>query len=312
MTRAFSWPSPRRGLWAIVAAATSWGTTGVASQLIYRISSTNALSIAFLRLGIAALILVPLCWPLIRRRAWRVSGRDGLLMLAMGAMQAAAQFGYLAAIPEAGVTIATLLSICLAPVIVALVARFMLRERVTRAVLIALLCAVAGMALLTGTPSDTAVHGRLPVGVALSLMTAIAYAFVILLGRILSQRIQPVQVNATAFGSAAIILLACSLSSHLSLRYPVGGWLLLIYLGCVPTALGYLLFQVGMRSTTATLTSIVTFCEPLTAAVLAWLVFGERLGPLSIVGAALLLGAMGLLTLRPSAPPLPATSSQAE
>jgi drug/metabolite transporter (DMT)-like permease len=35
--------------------------------------------------------------------------------------------------------------------------------------------------------------------------------------------------------------------------------------------------------------------EPLTAAVLAWLLFDERLGPLALVGAALLLGAVLLL-----------------
>lgn len=298
MTHALT--ASRRGLWAIVVAATSWGTTGVASQVIYKISSTNALSVAFLRLGIAAGILLPLCWRALGRQAWQVNRRDALLMLGMGVMQAISQFGYLAAISECGVTIATLLAICVAPVIVALVVTLVLRERMTRTMLIALPGSVAGTALLTGTPSGSAVTGNLLVGVALALMTAIAYAFVILLGRVLSQRYQSLHVNATAFGGAALILLICSLINHLSLSYPVGGWLLLAYLGCIPTALGYLLFQAGMRSTPATLTSIVIFCEPLTAAILAWLIFGERLSLLGIAGALLLLGAMGLLTFRRS------------
>ena len=73
-------------------------------------------------------------------------------------------------------------------------------------------------------------------------------------------------------------------------------WGLLLYLGVVPTALAYLLFTIGMRTTVATVASLVTLIEPLTAAGLAWLLFDERLGPLALVGAALLLGAVFLLT----------------
>jgi len=71
--------------------------------------------------------------------------------------------------------------------------------------------------------------------------------------------------------------------------------LLLLYLGCIPTALAYVLFQSGMRSTSATLTSILTLCEPLTAAILAWIIFGEYLGLAGILGAVLLLGTIFLL-----------------
>ncbi|MBC8076377.1 MAG: EamA family transporter, partial [Chloroflexales bacterium] len=76
------------------------------------------------------------------------------------------------------------------------------------------------------------------------------------------------------------------------------GWMMLVYLGLVPTALAYVLFLRGMRTTSATVASIVTLLEPLTSTALAWLIFGERFGPLGFVGAALLLGAIGLLMRR--------------
>ena len=56
-----------------------------------------------------------------------------------------------------------------------------------------------------------------------------------------------------------------------------------------------LLFLRGLRSTSATAASVLTLLEPLTSTVLAWALFGERLGPAGLLGAALLLGAMGLL-----------------
>jgi DME family drug/metabolite transporter len=119
---------------------------------------------------------------------------------------------------------------------------------------------------------------------------------------VLSSRCHPLQVNAASFGSGSLILLGCSLVTPLVFKYPAEGWLLLLYMGCIPTALAYVLFQVGIRSTPATLTSILTFCEPLTAAILAWLLFGERLSLFGIVGALLLLGTIGLLALAESTP----------
>ncbi len=50
-----------------------------------------------------------------------------------------------------------------------------------------------------------------------------------------------------------------------------------------------------MRATPATVASILSLVEPLTAVSLAWVIFGERLGPLGLVGGALLLSALLIL-----------------
>jgi len=292
----------RRGMWSIAGAGTLWGTTGVATRALYALSSTNALSLAFLRLVIAALIFLLLCWRLLGRRMWRMKGRDALLMLLMGGMQAVFQYCYLAAIPACGVTIATLIALCVAPVIVVLCAALFLRERPSRKVLLALLCAPGGTILLTGAPAGSQAFSNLPLGVLLSLASATGYAGVILSGRALSNRYHPLQINSVSFASGALILLLGALSTRLVLVYPAQSWLLIVYLGCVPTALAYTLFQAGMRTTPATLTSILTLCEPLTAAVLAWVLFGERLGPLGILGALLLFATILLLARGEPAP----------
>ena len=64
-----------------------------------------------------------------------------------------------------------------------------------------------------------------------------------------------------------------------------------------PTALAFVVFLAGMEHTTATVASIITLLEPLTATVLTWLLFDEQLGLLGLLGAALLLGAIWLLYL---------------
>jgi len=74
------------------------------------------------------------------------------------------------------------------------------------------------------------------------------------------------------------------------------GWLLVLYLGLVPTALAYLLFQTGLRSVSATAASIVSMLDPLVAALLAWLLFGETLAATGIAGALLLALSIFLLS----------------
>ncbi len=294
--------SARRGSWSILGAATLWGTTGVATRAIYALSATNALSVAFFRLAIGALVLLLLCWRLLGRRAWRIQRRDALLLGFLGTMQAIFQFSYLAAIPYCGVTIATLIALCVAPVLVVIYAALFQHEPLAFKRLIALLCALGGTVLLLGAPSAQSVYPNLLLGALLSLVCAVGYAGVVLVGRSLSSRCHPLQVNAASIGTGALLLLGCSLFTNLTLNYPARSWLLLLYLGCVPTALAYALFQAGMRSTSATVTSMLTLCEPLTAALLAWLLFGERLGPFGILGALLLLSTIFLLARTESAP----------
>ncbi len=300
MSRAIT--SSRRGFWSIVGAATLWGTTGVATQAIYRTSSANPLSVAFLRLAICAFVLLLLCWRRLGRRMWRVKRRDALLMLFLGAMQALFQFSYLAAIPDCGITIATLIALCVAPVLVVLFSALVLRERMTLRILFALVCALGGTILLTGASEGTGTPTHFFAGILLSLICAAGYAGVILSGRALSSRYHPLQINTAAFSIGALLLLGCSLYTRLVFTYSGVDWLLLLYLGCIPTALAYMLFQTGMRSTPATLTSILTLCEPLTAAILAWSLFGERLSLPGIVGALLLLGTILLLARGESTP----------
>jgi DME family drug/metabolite transporter len=300
----------QRGQWSIIGAGALWGTTGVTTQAIYHSSAANALSVAFLRLAIAALVLLLLCWRLLGRRMWQIKRRDVLLMLCLGGMQAIFQYCYLAALPNCGITIATLIALCVAPVLVVLFTALFQNERITPKILLALLCALGGTVLLTGTPSGGGSFPYLVRGILLSLLSAAGYAGVILGGRSLSGRYHTLQVNAASFVTGSLLLFVCSLvSMPLVFSYSTTDWLLIIYLGCIPTALSYVLFQAGMRTTPATLTSILTLSEPLTAAILAWIFFGERLNLIGILGALLLLGTIFLLA-RSGNTPIPELVSE--
>ncbi len=290
--------SSRRDFMFIIAASVSWGTVGVANQAIYAHSATNALSLAFFRLAIAAPLFLLVSWRLPGLHVFRIKPRDMGIMLLMGGMQALYQVCYSASIPYTGVTIATLVALCAAPVLVVLFSAVVAREYLSRMTFLALVCALCGTILLVVARSHAGVPNISLLGILLAFLSACGYAGFILCGRLLTGSYHPLQVNLVAFASGAVLLLFFTVSTKLVLTYPLWAWLLLLYLGCIPTALAYGLFQSGMRSLSATVVSIVTLCEPLTAALLAWLFFREQLGVFGILGALLLLGSLLLLVYK--------------
>ncbi len=285
----------RSGLGLILSAALLWGTVGITTQALYGLSATNALSIGFFRLAIAAALLFAACWRRLGRRILQIKPRDAMIMALTGTLLAVYQACYFAAIAYCGIAVAALITLCVAPVIVAIASLTIARERMTVSIAIALMCAVGGTALLVAARSTPGVANPSLTGILLAIAAAAGYAGIILCGRRLASRYHPLHINAVVFGTGALVLLCLALPTHLAVAYPAQGWLLLLYLGSIPTALAYILFMIGIRSTAATVTSIVTLCEPLTSAILAWIVFGERLGPLGLLGATLLLSAILLL-----------------
>jgi DME family drug/metabolite transporter len=75
---------------------------------------------------------------------------------------------------------------------------------------------------------------------------------------------------------------------------------MVLYLGVVPSALAYAMYQRGLRHVPASTATILTLAEPLTAALLAWALFAERLTPVGLAGGALLLVSIVLLSRRGS------------
>jgi drug/metabolite transporter, DME family len=283
-----------RGLALVVLAAVLWGTSGVSSQALYRLTETNSLSIAFFRLGIAAPVFVLVGGWLYHKKLFAIPLRDLGLMALVGAMLAVFQACYFAAIALVGVTIATLVTICSAPLLVLLLTVTLGHERPNRGLLLSLTLTLTGTVLLVGV-GDSTFSTIAWQGVLLSLVSAFGYACMTILGRKVARQYPPMQVNAVVFLVGTLLLLLVALPNGLVIQYPPQGWVLLLYLGLIPTALGYALFMTGMQTTPASIASILTLAEPLTATLLAVLLFGERLGTWGLLGGCLMLA--GLLIL---------------
>lgn len=284
------------GVLLIALSAVLWGTVGIATRALYTISTTNALSIGFFRLAISAPALLLACWLVRGRSMFQIVRRDWALIVALGVLAAVYQVCLFSAIRYVGVSIAVVVTLCIAPVFVALASTRLFGEPITRWMLLALGCAVGGTLLLSGGGAGlAATAGATAAGVALALGSALGYGSIAMIGRALAPRCHPLQTIAIGFSIGALVLLPVALAQGLVVSYSPLGWALLLQMGLLPTALAYVLFLTGVRSVTATTASVITLVEPLTAALLAWQLFGEHLSGAALLGGALLVGAILLL-----------------
>lgn len=288
----------RTGLFMVMLASVLWGTGNVVAKSIYDLVPTNAYSVAFWRMALSVPALVVVCYFTLGRAMWSIRRQDLPLMLLAGSLVALYQVAFYASLPKINVSIATVIALCSAPVIVALLSAFITRERPTRITLIALLCAIIGTILLINVqPSaqQTDVLG----GVALALLAGTLYAINTLVGRKLGSggHVHPLQTATVGFGFGALLLLGIALTAGLVVTYPLAAWMRLSYLGLVSTAVGYGVFYSGMRTTSAATASIATLLEPLTSTLIAVTVLHEPLSPQALLGGGLLIVAMGVLLL---------------
>lgn len=283
------------GFLLVAIAAVLWGTSSIAAKTLMLTADVSPLGVGFWRLVLA----VP---PLLVLGVARL-GPVGLLrvpgpmvwrVVLLGVAMACYQVFFYAAVVHAGVTVTSLVALCGAPPVVAVLSAITLREAPTVRTLVALALAVAGTGLLIGVPEGAA-GDEVLLGALLATGAAVSYATVAVIGRSIGEAVHPTSTIVIGFGIGALCLLPFATGAGLWPTDTALGLPLIGYLGIIATGLAYGLFFTGMRTTPATAASVITLIEPLTATVLAWMIFDERLGPLGFAGGALLVTGMIVL-----------------
>jgi drug/metabolite transporter, DME family len=287
---------PRAGLLMVLTASMLWGTGNVVAKSVYAVAQTNPYSLAFFRMALSVPALIVICLFVLGRRAFAVQTRDLPAPLVAGLLVALYQVSFYASLTLINVGIATVLALASAPVLVALLSTVFLRERLSRIEVLALVCSIAGIVLITDVNNGSGASNTVA-GVGLALLAGLLYAITVMIGRRMGGNtgIHPLQTTTISFSFGALFLFVIALLNGLVVTYPLEGWLRLAYLGVLPTAVGYALFFAGMRSTRASTASIATLAEPLTSALLATLLFAEPLGLRAIAGCVLMIAAMVIL-----------------
>jgi DME family drug/metabolite transporter len=281
-----------------------WGTIGVAAKHLYDESDLDAVSVTWLRSLIASPICFVIAWHATGRKIFHLPRRDLGVMVLLGIMLIVYQFLYLAALSKIGVSAATLISLCGAPVFVVIISAIVLRDRMTTRTVVALTGALIGTALIVGWRDTGGSSTRDTIlGVALATGCAVGVALHVFASRMIAGRQHALVPFAIGFPAGTLAFAPLALGRGFSLDLNLPAWTMLIYLAVGPSAIAYWMYQHGLQEVSATDASIVTLLEPLIAAVLAAWLFDERLGVLGWIGAALLIAAIAMLTLTAGSEP---------
>lgn len=211
---------------------------------------------------------------------------------------------FLLAVAGAPLAVAVLLNYT-APLFVALLARLFLGEKLSPQKALALGLSMVGLGLVTGVLPGGNLAGCsvTPLALLAGLGSGFFYAINLLVLRRLSGIYSPttVQVWGPLLGLPLLLLVRFLLAGPLTpaLTGTAAGTILLMSLG--PGLAGFLLVAFGLARVEAAPASILLTVEPLVAALLGWLVLGERLTPGQGAGVAVVLAAICLVSLEQKA-----------
>jgi drug/metabolite transporter (DMT)-like permease len=294
---------PRLGYAMAAGAATLWAINGVVSKVMLA-SGISALRLAQVRSAgaCAGLVLVLLATAPERLR---VRARELPYLAVFGICGLAfVQWFYFLAIHRLAIGVALLIQY-LAPLGVALWARFAFHEPVRRRIWLALALALLGLALIVDVRHGGGLSG---IGIAYALAAAVTYGLYILLAEHALSGRDAVSLLAWGFGFASLFwaliapwwdfpgrrvgdtvsLLGNVADRHLPI-YALMAWM--VVLG---TIVPFFLLVSALRHLPATRVGIIAMVEPVVATVLAWAWLDESLAAGQILGAAVVLAAIVL------------------
>jgi DME family drug/metabolite transporter len=285
---------PGSGLSFLIASGLLWGTGGLTGSLLGRVAGLPALSVAAYRLTAGGVLIVAFLIVTGRRPP---AGRAAWTRIAViGALAALYQSCYFIAVALTSVALATLVTIGTAPVIVLGVSRLAGRGTGRLAPLAAGL-ALAGLGLLVGLPSGFTGPAVLA-STALAVVAAAGFAAVTLIGARPVPGLDDLTVTGFGFTLGGLLLMpAAAALGGLAFRPGPQALGLLAALAIGPTAVAYTLYFRGLRTVAASTAALLALLEPLTGAILAALVLGQRLSAAGVAGAALLMAAV-MVTIR--------------
>jgi drug/metabolite transporter (DMT)-like permease len=241
--------------------------------------------LAFSRVVLAALILLPIAW---QRGALRSLGNHKGAIVAFGVVEFAIPFSLISLGERWISSSVTGILIAMVPLSIALIQRFFgIKEALGAWRIIGLVTGFAGVAALLGTGS---IDGSLAwAGVGCMLLATVCYA----IGPLIIQRHMR---GLDSIGPLAASLLVASLilSIPAAIEFParipsLQTLISIAVLGVVCTAVAMLLMFYLVRHAGASRASVITYINPVVATLLGVLVLGERLGVGGFVAFALIL-----------------------
>jgi DME family drug/metabolite transporter len=230
---------------------------------------------------------------LIRRERAAFGDRGAVAAVAAFGLLDAAQVAlYFPALTRGPVAVAALTHY-LGPVLVALAAGFVPGERTSRRALVAAPLSLFGLLLVLGPPRQAPLVTALLGGASAFCGAGCLFAV-----RRATRSFSPLGICALHAVLSAFLLLA--VFGRGAVPPPGPGLLRVAAASAILGICASVIFFAAVKHVPAPIAATITYVEPVTAATVGAVLFGERLGALALLGAALVVGAGAWVALEPA------------
>ncbi|MFI5386563.1 MAG: DMT family transporter [Fimbriimonadales bacterium] len=240
----------------------------------------------FYRFGLAALILALLA---VFTRTKLPSRRQVAALAGLGCLYVGQSFAYILCLRASNPITASLL-LYIYPAFVTIGSVLFLKEKLTKTVILALLCALFGSVLVVGPVRE--ISG---LAILYGLGTSIFYATYLIVGKRVLADVPPLGATLVILSTAALVYGAASLFTGFDLPANPSGWIGPVCLALVATVIAIGGLLAGLRWISPVEASSLSALEPLVTAVLAVVILGQRLEWWHVAGGALVILAVLVL-----------------
>lgn len=287
------------GYLLVAASAVTFSAKGIFAKLLYRYG-IDPVTLLALRFALA----LPLFWAAVwffpsERTSWRdmlYIALSGFLGLYLAALADFYGLIYIDASLERVILYAY-------PAFVIIWTSLFFREPMTRRKVLSLVLTYLGLMLVMKV-FDGVERAHL-IGAGLVLFSALIYSLSYIFTEFISKRVSGVKLSAYATTAAAFALFGTWQGRMETVPTEAGAWALLAALAVVSTFIPVLTINLGIKKIGASRAALASFIGPVSTAFLAWLVLGEKLEPVQLLGMALVMA--GVLVISFEKRPLPAS-----
>ncbi len=285
--------------WQALLAVIFWGFSFIATKVALR--EVHPFTLLTLRYAIGALLL--LIFQLGRDRTFlkRFSRHDWFYMIVLAAVGVSG----LGLLQAYGLLYTTAINtgwiIAINPVLIILLARFFLQETITFRKVSGILLGFLGIFLIIskGTFSRSLFQFASTYGDLLVLASALAWSSFTVAGKGILSRFSPLATITPVMFVGGLLVLPLSLFkgewNHL-FNLSITTWTAILFLGFFCSGLGYLFWYSALEKRDSGVVGIYLYLEPFVTLIGAYLLLGEEIGWITMIGGGMVLAGVFLAT----------------
>lgn len=268
--------------------------------LFVRNIQLSSSEIALFRAVIGSLMIILVTLFSKKTASFQFAKRNGVLLFFSGAAMGFNWIFLFEAYRYTTIANATL-SYYFAPVIVMVLAPFVLKEKWTLRKEIAIITAVAGLFLVVNPETGGAYQHM--TGVGYGLLAAFLYASVILINQFIKQMDRFQRTTIQLVVASIVLFPYVLLTEGFSLAgLDTKSIIFLLILGVFHTGVAYFIYFSLLPRLNAQTVSVLSYIDPISAVFLSALLLGENMTLLQILGGILILGSTFISEIKPRKP----------